>query len=672
MHGVVQRKLARLGRLEAAAARLREQLGASALVEVAPALQRGLSKREALLVEAERVAHLGSWVWDLRTDEIGWSDEFYRILGLSQSEVTPSSEAFFRALHDDDRERAREIIARSFETGRPEPIECRLVRPDGDVRQVRVEAAFLHDERGERVHVVGTVLDETERLRAAALLAETVRDLDDAQRIAGLGSWRWDPRTRRVECSKGLFRLLDLPAATEASVALLYRHVHPQDRRRVQRALHTAMQSGSPASLEFRARRGSATRYATMELHPVRDSAGKPEGWHAVVQDVSERKAFEEQLLHSQKMEAVGTLAGGVAHDFNNYLTVIGSHSELAEELVPEDGAARESISAIREACERCTRLTRQLLTLSRKRMCEPRRVSLTAVVEQLLPMVRVVLGATISVRPSLSRRPTQIVADPLQIEQVLMNLVLNARDAMPEGGELTIAVRSGSSEAGNGRAESGRRGRVCLLVADTGVGMPQEVAARIFEPFFTTKSVGRGTGLGLSTVYGIVQQADGTIEVESKPHSGSTFRLWFSSAAEGPEALANQASPVSAHGRGRRVLVVEDVEGIRDLLCSQLRRAGYTARGAQDGIEALRMLQQERADLVVSDIVMPNMGGLELMRELRAHYPGVRRLLMTGYSDEALRGAPLEQVLHKPFTGSDLLGAVAQLLGDLPRVAEL
>jgi PAS domain S-box-containing protein len=670
---------ARLWELEAEVARLRRQLageaparpnrgdGAADSAESASAararpLQADLSKREALLVEAERVAHLGSWAWDLRTDEIGWSDEFYRILGLDPAQVQPSSPAFFDAIHPEDRERVQSEADRGLATGEMRAVEFRVVRPDGEVRELHMEGALLHDEHGAQAHVVGTALDITEQRRSARDLARTVAELNEAHHIAGLASWRWDAFTSRLEWSTGMYRVLHVPSTLVPSEELFYHHIHADDRERVRSYREQALTVKGLEPLEFRiAQSGGRSLEATLRVVAQWDQAGTLLGFRGVIQDITERKALEEQLRHSQKMEAVGTLAGGVAHDFNNYLMVIAGYTELLGEQLADDDRARASVDAIAEAYQHCAHLTQQLLILSRKRKPRPVIVDLSALVGDLSPLIRSVLGETVTLRLHLERESLLILADPLQVEQALMNLVVNARDAMPHGGELSVRVEPM-------RDRMTERALVRLTVADTGTGIPHEMRSRIFEPFFTTKQVGKGTGLGLSTVYAIVRDAAARIDFVSEPGQGTTFYIdWPRGEAADTSVRKSGTARETERVAGRKIMLVEDVARLRELLSAQLERAGYRVLSAPHGGAALEQLQGEQVDLVLSDMVMPQMGGIALAEELRVRHPGLPCLLMTGYSSEALAGSEArlrENVLRKPFTTVELLQAVSRKLG--------
>jgi PAS domain S-box-containing protein len=582
--------------------------------------------------------------------------------------VQPSTEAFFAAVHPADRERVQAASQSGLSgAAQPPPIEFRIVRPSGEIREVRMEGAVLHTLDGTTAHVVGAVLDITEQRRSARVLARTVAELNEAHHIAQLASWSWDAFSSQLEWSDGMYRLLGLPRTTSASDALFEQHVHAEDAARVRGYREQALTVRDLEPVEFRiVQAGGRELDVVLRMVAQWDLQGKLASSRGVIQDITARKALEEQLRHSQKMEAVGTLAGGIAHDFNNYLMVIGGYSQLLGEELPKDHPLHESVEAIGEAYQRCAQLTQQLLTLSRKRRAEPIPIDLSSLVAGLAPLLRSVVGDTVRLRLALQPDGMVILADPLQIEQALMNLVVNARDAMPQGGELSVSVapqQDGPEQLAFVR----------LSVADEGCGIRPEIRSRIFEPFFTTKQVGQGTGLGLSTVYAIVCEAGARIEFESKPACGTRFDIdWprCEFAARAPRA-SQPARDFASEGE-HAILLVEDVARVRELLAQQLARAGYRVSSAPHGVAALELLAQERCDLVLSDMIMPQLGGVELAREIRVRYPGVRCLLMTGYSADAVHASdPFEQpILHKPFTIVELLAAIRRALEPSPHGA--
>ncbi len=380
------------------------------------------------------------------------------------------------------------------------------------------------------------------------------------------------------------------------------------------------------------------------------------------------QQQMETRLRQAHKMEAVGRLAGGVAHDFNNLLTIIRGHSDLLMDRVESEGAIRRSTEQIRKAADRAAGLTRQLLAFSRMQVLQPRILDLNSVVAEMGKMLPRLIGEHIEYVFRPGANLGRIKADPGQIEQVIMNLAVNARDAMPQGGSLTITTRNAavSAEEAAVRPPMTAGDYVLLSVADTGHGMDEATKTHIFEPFFTTKEVGKGTGLGLATVYGVVKQSGGFIWVESAPGRGAQFDIYL------PRAEEDSAEPAGMEEKAVRrgtetILVVEDEQSVRELACEFLRCSGYSVMEAGNGTEALAILgkQGARVDLVLSDVMMPKMTGATLMEKLKTILPDTPVLLMSGYAEYAGTPDSVRQaaVIQKPFTLASLLEAVRDAL---------
>ena len=390
-------------------------------------------------------------------------------------------------------------------------------------------------------------------------------------------------------------------------------------------------------------------------------------------EDRAEHRKLESQLLQSQKIEAIGQLAGGIAHDFNNLLTIINLRSELLMNRLRGDAKACEGLEIIYQAGERAAKLTRQLLAFSRKQVLEPKVLNLNAVSAELEKMLRRLIPENIALKTVYSSTLDNVRADPNQIEQVIVNLAVNARDAMPLpcGGVLTIETAnvelSGDYCMTHLNAKAGPY--AMLAVSDNGIGMDAATKARIFEPFFTTKEKGKGTGLGLSTVFGIVHQSGGTIEVYSEPGKGTTFKVYLPRVNQ-PHAGFSSSAAASAVVPGHEtVLLVEDEEGVRDIVREILESLGYTVLIAHEGDEALKMCERHPfpADLLMSDVVMPKMGGVELADKLRKLRPGLKVLFTSGYADIAVINAGLlaanVHFLQKPFTPAALSLKLREIL---------
>jgi PAS domain S-box-containing protein len=396
-----------------------------------------------------------------------------------------------------------------------------------------------------------------------------------------------------------------------------------------------------------------------------------PERHLLIVRDVSERKRLEEQLRQAQKMEALGRLAGGVAHDFNNLLTAITSYSEMLLEGFADDDPARRHAEEIIRASDRAAALTRQLLAYSRQQVLAPQVMNLNTVVAGLERLLRRLIGEDVNLVTNLAPGLRRVKADPGQIEQVIMNLAVNARDAMPDGGKLTITTANVELDEAYAWAHVDVQpgAYVQLSVSDTGSGMTEQVRARVFEPFFTTKDVGKGTGLGLSTVYGIIKQSEGHIEVESEPGAGTTFHVFLPQVIE-PARPTMHAMPLARALRGSEtVLLVEDDDVVRALTRTVLERQGYTILEASHGVEAIQMCGRYQGPLhmVLTDVVMPYMNGRQLYGQLARLRPGIKVLYMSGYTGGAIGHlGELEAegaFLQKPFPAGMLARKVREVL---------
>ena len=439
----------------------------------------------------------------------------------------------------------------------------------------------------------------------------------------------------------------------------------PEEEEAAVRAVRAALRRIEPSRLELPGWRKDGSRvWVEWQLVPVTEE-GRCTHWVGVLRDTTDRRAFEDQLRESQKMEAVGRLAGGIAHDFNNLLTVIRGNSEMIQEGVSGDPRILELIDEVRGAAERAAGLVRQLLTFGRRQAAKPVVLDLNTVMTEMAGMCFAGFsGAPVTVETELAPMPISVRIDRGQLEQVVMNLAVNARDAMPDGGILTIATSSVSASNGRGSPRLAR-----LAVSDSGCGMTDEVKQHVFEPFFTTKGPDKGTGLGLATAYSIVTQAGGRIGIDSAPGAGTTFRidLPWCDATVSASTLVPMTTPGSMpDGHGRAILLVEDEDGVRKLARLTLEAAGYTVTEAPDGETALDLLTTSgHLDLLVTDLTMPGIGGRELAEQVRAARPDIGVVFISGYAPDIDR---LESIsgslfLAKPFTPGDLRKAAAKAI---------
>lgn len=407
-----------------------------------------------------------------------------------------------------------------------------------------------------------------------------------------------------------------------------------------------------------------------LTVSPVRGPHGEVIGISTIARDISDRKKLEEQLRHSQKMEAVGRLAGGIAHDFNNLLSVIVGYTYVLQSSLPEDEMLRNSAEQVMSAADKASALTRQLLAFSRRQVLQPEVIDLNDILVGMEKMLPRVIGEDVEVRTVRTPDIKCVKADPGQIEQVIMNLVVNARDAMPNGGKLTIETAEVHFERNDAAVHNvGAGDYVLLAVSDTGVGMDAETRAHIFEPFFTTKEPGQGTGLGLATVYGIVNQSGGFIWVYSEIGKGTTFKLYFPATAAELEPSRISREPHLALTGHETVLLVEDEANLRDLIDQVLGAQGYKVLVANSGEAAIQMANRHHGPihLLVTDIVMPKMGGRRLAEELALKRPEMKVMFMSGYTNNALlhnESLPQDAIfVQKPFTPDVLLRKVRDSL---------
>lgn len=550
-------------------------------------------------------------------------------------------------------------------------IPLRRRRKDGAMRDILLSAAPVRDSQGRVVATVAAYEDVTELNEMVRSLERTRAHLFQAQSLASMGSWVLDFTDDSLTWSTEVHRIHGTDPATFKPTRAAFRaRVHPADLPTLVAAVQKAQRTGEPYAVEHRLTRPDGEiRHCRLSAAPLRDESGAVVKLIGIVQDVTEYKQLQEQFLQSQKLDTVGRLAGGVAHDFNNLLTIINGHAELLLMKCQAGSAERDSLEAIHEAGLRAASLTRQLLTLGRKQPADLRRIDLNQIIEEGSRVIHRLIGEDIELEIDLDSSPLYVKADPGQIHQVLLNLAVNAREAMPKGGRMMIASRRLTGGAPS--YVVGKPLRDCqwveFSVSDTGEGIGDDTSRRIFEPFFSTKEAAKHSGLGLSTVYGVIVQHAGGITFESALGRGSTFRAALPLDNSVDEAAApGAAAGVSASGA--RVIVVEDQPAVRAVVCSMLNALGCAVEDFASPEGALiRTADPAAVDLLITDLVMPGMDGRELVRRARQHRPGLPVLFMSGYAeppdDSTLTRDPQADFIAKPFNPKDLAAKVGKLL---------
>jgi PAS domain S-box-containing protein len=544
------------------------------------------------------------------------------------------------------------------------------VKVNGVQKTWQASLGPFRDDKGQITGVFGIARDVTVERKGEEALARSEALLAAAEVIANLGSFEVDLTTGRVQWSDHLYRMADLaPGDRALDYEGFLGVIHPDDRERVRATIEEAIGKRADHAYEFRVPRADGTeRVLSCLARVVSDAAGRPVQIFGTAQDISATRRLEGEVRQSQKMEAVGRLAGGIAHDFNNALTAIIGYGQILADTLGGTPEA-EWVAQIDGAARHAAGLTRQLLAFSRRQLLQPEVLDLSALVEELAPMLRVLVGENVQLVTTLEPETGHVRADPGQLQQVLLNLAVNARDAMPDGGQLTISVGNTSLDPVQAVTLQLPTGSyVRLAVEDNGEGMDEATKARVFEPFFTTKEVGKGTGLGLATVHGVVTQSGGQISFDSEPGRGTRFEILLPSAGSAPLPDPVRTPEPAADGLTGRVLLVEDEPMVRELTRLTLEANGLTVVEAADAEQAL--VEFDRApdfDLVISDVVMPGSGGGGLADGLRARGHDVPIIFMSGYPRDAkvIQGVTEAEYpyLGKPFRPSQLIALVSKTL---------
>ena len=626
--------------------------------EVANARALGESEeRYALAVEA---THEALFDWDIAKRTMHHTVRAAEIYGFVPTTAGATLFRFLRRVDRDDRSTLLRAVRDHLADGSRFDRVFRYRRPDGAQRWLRARGDSQRDAIGRAVRMVGAVADVTEEFQVRRVWQIT-------ETAARIGGWEVDLLRGELFCSPGVHHLIERsphqePLTIDAALA----YVRDGDSRgRARQLLDRAARTGESIDEELEIETPSGRRLRVHVLGEAIIEHGRPVRLQGSVQDVTQRRELEQQFLHAQKLESVGRLAGGIAHDFNNLLTVIAASASMAP---GDDPAVAHELEIIRETTTRAAELTRRLLTFARREDADPEPLDLCELVRSTTRLLRKVIGEAIEVRIELPPQETWVFADPGQLEQVLMNLGVNARDAMPDGGLLTIRVGEFAFGPERATATPLPPGRyVRLEVVDDGVGVRPEHRARVFEPFFTTKPSGEGSGLGLATCYGIVRRAGGTIDIEPVAPSGTCVTVLLPCH---PRPAQPRSAPVhrrDATPVGRRILVVEDENPVRDVIVRALRHGPNEVLAADGAVMARQLAERlgSPPDVLVSDVVMPGVSGVDLARELRERWPTLPVLFVSGYNEEIgpeLLHDGRTRFLAKPFGPDQLREAVAGL----------
>lgn len=610
-------------------------------------------------------------VVDMEGNRLYNSLSYEKVLGYTIDELQSSFS--LEQVHPEDREFVRDAAEESRRTGEGKTLEYRFRHKNGHWLNLESTSSVIRNAQGEPEKLVIVNRDITKRKLAEDAFRRSQADFRSLIEHAPYGIYRATTDGRLLQVNQALTRMLGYESNDQLSSCDVERDIfrYPGEYRRLTEMLSRTREI-KDAEAEWQCKDGS---YITVRFscRLIDNRSGLPPNVELFADDVTEKKVLERQLRMAQKMEAVGRLSGGIAHDFNNLLSVVLGYSRMLKKQLHDKPMLADYANEIENAGNRAASLTRQLLAFSRQQILTPVVLDLNNLVTDMEKMLPRLLGEDVKVVVKLGRDLGKLKADQSQIEQVVMNLAINARDAMPGGGTLEISTQNVSLDETYTRTHPGSKtGKyVVLAVSDTGIGMNAETLAHIFEPFFTTKEVGRGTGLGLATVYGVVKQSNGYIAVESSPGHGACFQIYL--------PLYEGAVDVAARPTGRseglvgseRILLVEDSEPLRRLAKTVLEAAGFQLTVAKSAEHALEIAEAspKSFDLLLTDVVMPGMNGRGLAERLQPRHPGLRVLYMSGYTDSFIAGhCPLEpwvRLLQKPFTEEVLIEKVREVLDE-------
>jgi signal transduction histidine kinase/ActR/RegA family two-component response regulator len=636
---------------------LRLSVGTEATLQ--RAMQASLEESQARLIEAQKLARVGSWVWDVDAGTIACSPEASQLLGRQPVDMTVGYDDLMGLVHPDDRAGLVAALQSALSGDGEVDVEHRMVRPDGTVVFARARAKVEFDLACRALRMIGTTQDVTDQHLREAEVREREARLRFAAASAKMAVYVQDPELRYtwiVNCpldknEREILGRTDLDLSGEAAAPLIA-------------AKTRVLETGEPAAFDWEPTIEGQSYVFRIYVEPLRDSGGRVTGLLGASQDVTAIRMALQQLREAQKMEAIGRLTGGIAHDFNNILGVVLGNLELVQRQVQLDAASAEAIRRATSAVDHGAKLTRRLLAFARQQSLEPTLVDIVAVVQGILPLLGRAAGETCSFSFDSDVGRLPVLIDAAQLEAALINLAVNARDAMPEGGDIAVSVTEVGSASGS--MPAGRYARISMR--DTGIGMTADVRARAFEPFFTTKSEERGSGLGLSTVLGFVRQSGGDVSIMSAPGSGTEISILLP-VYEAP--LEDNSPPERAvrpppevHAQYGPVVVVDDNADLAATLSESLAMLGIPALVSNTAVEGLALIRSAQADVLVTDVVLPGrISGLQLAEAARAERPDLRIILMSGFADATATANAAARFgasyLQKPVRIADLIATI-------------
>lgn len=627
-----------------------------------------LRRHHAMFSRTEKIANVGSWEWDVATDTVTWSDELYRIFKLDPCNGAPSWAEHPKFYHPDDFQKLHQAVEKALEKGTPYEVELRAIRTDGKIRHCVARGRAHTDSDGKVFQLAGSLQDITKRKKTETALKETNIELKLAQKIAKIGNWSLDPQVGIPVWSEMVYQIYErdskLGPHPLADYSKIYRGKHW---RRFQSAIQGAINEGIPYEIELKLELPSETvKWVRAICEPDPNKGPKGHFLRGTIQDITEYKQMEESLRQAQKMESIGKLAGGIAHDFNNILYPIIGFTQLSMDELPKGHSVQDNLTDILDGAKRARDLVKRILLFSRQQDQIFKPTLLKPVIEETLKLLRSSIPANVSINSRLSENETYVLCDETHIHEIVMNLCTNAYHALEEdGGEIQLDLEPAEPDADLNIPPGNY---LCLRVTDNGSGIPQSHLEKVFDPYFTTKEIGKGSGLGLSVVHGIVKNYKGDIVIDSEYGKGTVVSVYLPvTDHKGYKPKAQERQELIAGSE--TILFVDDEKAIVKLGVRSLEKAGYNMTGEASSLGALERIDAapQEFDLVITDMAMPELDGLQLAQKIYEINPDIPVLICSGYSeklDKAITSKPnIKGKLDKPVTVENLLKKVRFIL---------